>query len=101
MLVSQARARVWQAHAVRPQMTALVRRGLLVSGRRPEQVLRGQLYLTMRPMALAVVSVSNSARAWSAGARTLETMHTMKPFSSMLYDSTVFASWRILPVAQY
>jgi hypothetical protein len=28
----------------------------------------------------------------------LETMQTMKPFSSMLYDSTVLASWRILPV---
>lgn len=24
-------------------------------------------------------------------------MQTMKPFSSMLYDSIVFASWRILP----
>lgn len=31
-------------------------------------------------------------------ALTLETMQTMKPFSSMLYDSMVFASWRILPV---
>ena len=31
------------------------------------------------------------------GCVTLETMQTMKPFSSMLYDSTVFASWRILP----
>lgn len=29
----------------------------------------------------------------------LETMQTMKPFSSMLYDSTVLASCRILPVA--
>lgn len=28
----------------------------------------------------------------------LETMHTMKPFSSMLYDWTVLASCRILPV---
>lgn len=28
----------------------------------------------------------------------LETMQTMKPFSSMLYDSTVLASCRILPV---
>jgi hypothetical protein len=75
----------------------LVRRGLQVSGRRPEQESRGQLCLTMRLRALAVVFVST--RAWmSCGAvRTLETMHTMKPFSSMLYDSTVFASWRILP----
>ena len=30
--------------------------------------------------------------------RTFETMHTMKPFSSMLYDSTVFWSCRIFPV---
>jgi hypothetical protein len=30
---------------------------------------------------------------------TLETMHTMKPFSSMLYDSTVLSSCKILPVA--
>lgn len=29
---------------------------------------------------------------------TLDTMHTMKPFSSMLYDSTVLSSCRILPV---
>jgi hypothetical protein len=58
MLVLQARARVWQAHAVRPQMTELVPLGLLVSGRRAEQVLRGQLYLTMRPTALAVRVVS-------------------------------------------
>ena len=28
---------------------------------------------------------------------TLVTIHTMKPFSSILYDSTVFASCRILP----
>ena len=27
------------------------------------------------------------------------TMQTTNPFSSMLYDSTVFASWRIFPVA--
>lgn len=28
----------------------------------------------------------------------LETMHTMKPFSSMLYEPTVLASCRILPI---
>lgn len=31
---------------------------------------------------------------------TLETMHTIKPFSSMLYDSMVLSSWRILPVGR-
>ena len=30
---------------------------------------------------------------------TLATMHTIKPFSSMLYDSIVLASCRILPIA--
>jgi hypothetical protein len=39
-----------------------------------------------------------TCRRWRAAVRTLDTMHTMKPFSSMLYDSTVFASCRILPV---
>lgn len=34
----------------------------------------------------------------AAAAFGLETMQTMKPFSSMLYDSTVLASCRILPV---
>jgi hypothetical protein len=29
---------------------------------------------------------------------TFDTMHTMKPFSSMLYDSTVLSSCKILPV---
>ena len=29
--------------------------------------------------------------------RTFEIMQTMKPFSSILYDSTVLESWRILP----
>jgi hypothetical protein len=39
----------------------LVRRGLQVSGRRPEQESRGQLCLTMRLKALAVVLVSTRA----------------------------------------
>jgi hypothetical protein len=34
----------------------------------------------------------------AAAALGLETMQTMNPFSSMLYDSTVFASCRILPI---
>jgi uncharacterized protein YjfI (DUF2170 family) len=29
---------------------------------------------------------------------TLDTMHTIKPFSSILYDSTVLASCKILPL---
>lgn len=29
---------------------------------------------------------------------TFDTIHTMKPFSSMLYDSTVFPSCKILPI---
>jgi hypothetical protein len=37
----------------------------------------------------------------AAAALGLETMQTMKPFSSMLYDSTVFASCRILPISSY
>lgn len=45
-------------------------------------------------LAAQTVSEGNGV---SDGRRTLETMHTMKPFSSMLYDSTVFASCRILP----
>jgi hypothetical protein len=56
MLVLPARARVSQAHSVRPQRTELVQMELRVSGRRPEQVLKGLLYSTMRLTALAVVS---------------------------------------------
>jgi hypothetical protein len=45
-------------------------------------------------------AVSVGREGTQGAARTLETMQTMKPFSSMLYDSTVLASWRILPVAR-
>lgn len=31
---------------------------------------------------------------------TFDTMQTMKPFSSILYDSTVLSSWRILPAVR-
>ena len=34
------------------------------------------------------------------GVLTFETMHTMKPFSSILYDSTVFASANTLPTSK-
>jgi hypothetical protein len=68
------------------------------SGQRPGLVLRARLYLTRRALALAVMLLASCLR-WRAEGRTLETMHTMKPFSSMLYDSTVFASCKILPVA--
>lgn len=48
------------------------------------QVLKVELYLTRRLMALAVMMVSEIACNQAVGCRTLETMHTMKPFSSML-----------------
>lgn len=34
-----------------------------------------------------------------AGVITFDTMHTMKPFSSMLYVSMVLSSWRIFPAS--
>lgn len=44
------------------------------------------------------VSLASQSRWHGFRARTFCVMHTTKPFSSMLYDPTVFASWRILPV---
>lgn len=46
--------------------------------------------------------VSRAAQAWHVGSEaivelTLLTMHTTNPFSSILYDSTVSSSFRILP----
>ena len=40
--------------------------------------------------------VDGSAAGFGA-AFGFEVMHTMKPFSSILYDSIVLSSWRILP----
>jgi hypothetical protein len=52
--------------------------------------------LREQPWALAGVSqLSLSSREQERN--TLETMQTMKPFSSILYDSTVLSSCRILP----
>ena len=48
--------------------------------------------------AAAGAGVEGAALLVDAAAFGLETMQTMKPFSSMLYDSTVLASCRILPV---
>ena len=50
-----------------------------------ELVSRAPLYL--KPKQVSYYSLSH----------TFVTMQTMNPFSSILYDSTVFASWRILP----
>jgi len=75
------------------------RQGRRASGQRPGQVSRAQLYL-MTGLSLAV-RLSVTLRRCRAAARTLDTMHTMKPFSSMLYDSTVFASCRILPISPH
>lgn len=54
----------------------------------------------MEPQLQAVLLAGHEIRGDTfvlPGIRTFETMHTMKPFSSMLYDSTVFVSARILP----
>jgi hypothetical protein len=48
--------------------------------------------------AVAGAGVEGAGLLDAAAALGLETMQTMKPFSSILYDSTVFASCRILPV---
>ena len=48
----------------------------------------------------AAVAVSEYSPAGRFGVPTLETMQTMKPFSSMLYDAIVLASWRILPIVE-
>jgi hypothetical protein len=49
--------------------------------------------------AAAGAGVEGATLLDDAAAFGLETMQTMKPFSSMLYDSTVLASCRILPIA--
>lgn len=38
------------------------------------------------------------SHAHAVASPTFDIMQTMKPFSSMLYDSTVFASCKILPI---
>jgi hypothetical protein len=68
-------------------------------GSRPVRRGRGLQVLQVlreRPWAFAVLSwrsLSNGVRE----SNTLEVMQTMKPFSSILYDSTVLSSCRILP----
>ena len=53
--------------------------------------------------ALGFAKVKMSPYANNVRWSTLDVMHTMNPFSSILYDSTVFASCKILPddSAQY
>lgn len=45
----------------------------------------------------SVSSALREKRFFRRGLPTLDTMHTMKPFSSILYDSIVLSSCRILP----
>ncbi len=75
----------------------LERRGQLASGQQQEQELMGLCSMKLR-LSLAVTHVSGPSPRWQTDVRTLVTIHTMKPFSSILYDSTVLSSWRILPV---
>jgi len=75
---------------------------LVLEGERElRRVQRGrelQVLRVLKEQPWALVSVSRLSLSNRQGEEnTLEVMQTMKPFSSILYDSTVLSSCRILP----
>lgn len=61
-------------------------------------VLRALLgWRLLQVVLLAIFSLEHLVKHIGTWLHTLDTMHTMKPFSSILYDATVLPSCRILP----
>jgi hypothetical protein len=85
-------------HSVCLKLRELMQEVLLEFEQWPGQEWKVQRYLTGRPELASAgqLSVLHN-QTLCRKMHTFCVMHTMKPFSSILYEATVFASCRILP----